>query len=64
MNKWKENADYGCGSGLEAGLCKLNRQEWWRWLQEQTEMMKNTGAANVASSRPRMLLPPTNAERL
>jgi hypothetical protein len=35
-NKWKKGcrqlycinrADYGCGGGLEAGLCKLNRQE-------------------------------------
>jgi hypothetical protein len=34
-------ADYGHGGGLEAGLCKLNRQEWWRQLQEQMEMMRN-----------------------
>jgi hypothetical protein len=35
-------ADYGHGSSLEARLCKLNRQEWQRWLQEWTEMMRNT----------------------
>jgi hypothetical protein len=49
-NKWmKEHrqlycvnrADYGHGGGLEAGLCKLNRQEWQRQLQEQTETMRN-----------------------
>jgi hypothetical protein len=34
-------ADYGCGGGPKAGLCKLNRQEWWRRLQEQTEMMRS-----------------------
>jgi hypothetical protein len=50
-NKWKKEcrrlycvneADYGCGGSLEAGLCKLNRQEQWRWLQEQTETMGST----------------------
>jgi hypothetical protein len=35
-------ADYGCGGGLDAGLCKLNRQEWWRWLQEQIETIRST----------------------
>jgi hypothetical protein len=25
-------ADYGCGGGLKAGLCKLNRQEQRRRL--------------------------------
>jgi hypothetical protein len=34
-------ADYGHGDGLEAGLCKLNKQERWRWLQERMEMMRN-----------------------
>jgi hypothetical protein len=47
-NKWKKEcrrlycvngADYGRGGGSEAGLCKLNRQEQWRWLQERMEMM-------------------------
>jgi hypothetical protein len=42
-NKWKKEhgqlycingADYGRGSGPKAGLCKLNRQEWQRQLQE------------------------------
>jgi hypothetical protein len=50
-NKWKKEhgrlycikgADYGRGSGLKAGLCKLNRQERRRRLQEQTETMRNT----------------------
>jgi hypothetical protein len=36
-----KGADYGRGSGLKAGLCKLNRQEWQRRLQEWTEMMRN-----------------------
>jgi hypothetical protein len=49
-NKWKKGhrqlycingADYGHGSGLEAGLCILNRQEWRRQLQEWTEMMRS-----------------------
>jgi hypothetical protein len=49
-NKWKKEcrrlyyikgADYGRGSGLKAGLCKLNRQERWRQLQERTEMMRS-----------------------
>jgi hypothetical protein len=34
-------ADYGRGGGPEAGLCKLNRQRQWRWLQEWTETMRN-----------------------
>jgi hypothetical protein len=29
------------GGGPEAGLCKLNRQERRRWLQERTETMRN-----------------------
>jgi hypothetical protein len=33
--------DYGRGSGLEAGLCKLNKQTRQRRLQEQTETMRN-----------------------
>jgi hypothetical protein len=33
--------DYGHGGSPEAGLCKLNRQERWRQLQEWTEMMRN-----------------------
>jgi hypothetical protein len=50
-NKWKKEhrqlhcikgADYGCGGGLKAGLCKLNRQEKRRRLQERTKMMRNT----------------------
>jgi hypothetical protein len=49
-NKWKKEcrqfycvnrADYGYGGGPKAGLCKLNRQERWRRLQEQTEMMRS-----------------------
>jgi hypothetical protein len=49
-NKWKKGhgrlycvkgADYGHGGGPKAGLCKLNRQERWRWLQERTETMRN-----------------------
>jgi hypothetical protein len=28
-------------AGPKAGLCKLNRQEWRRWLQEWTETMRN-----------------------
>jgi hypothetical protein len=49
-NKWKngrgqlyciKGADYGCGGGPKAGLCKLNRQEQRRWLQERTEMMRS-----------------------
>jgi hypothetical protein len=49
-NKWKKGhrrlycinrADYGHGGGLKAGLCKLNRQEWRRWLQERTETMRS-----------------------
>jgi hypothetical protein len=49
-NKWKKEhgrlycvkgADYGHGGGLKAGLCKLNRQEWWRRLQERTETMRS-----------------------
>jgi hypothetical protein len=48
--KWKKEhgqlycvnrADYGCGGGPEAGLCKLIKQEWQRQLQEQTETMRN-----------------------
>jgi hypothetical protein len=40
-NKWKKECrrlycinrvDYGRGGSLKAGLCKLNRQEWWRRL--------------------------------
>jgi hypothetical protein len=34
-------ADYRRGSGLKAGLCRLNRQEWQRRLQERTEMMRS-----------------------
>jgi hypothetical protein len=34
-------ADYGRGGGPKAGLCKLNRQEWRRWLQEWTETMRS-----------------------
>jgi hypothetical protein len=50
-NKWKKGrgrlycvnrADYGCGGGPKAGLCKLNRQERWRRLQERTETMRST----------------------
>jgi hypothetical protein len=48
-NKWKKEhglycikgADYECGGGLKAGLCKLNRQEWRRRLQERTETMRS-----------------------
>jgi hypothetical protein len=49
-NKWKKDhgrlycingADYGCGGCMKAGLCTLNRQERWRWLQEQTETMRS-----------------------
>jgi hypothetical protein len=49
-NKWKKEcrqlycvngADYGCGGGPKAGLCKLNRQKRRRWLQEQTEMIRS-----------------------
>jgi hypothetical protein len=49
-NKWKKEcgrlycikgADYGHGGGPKAGLCKLNRQEWRRRLQEWTETMRN-----------------------
>jgi hypothetical protein len=49
-NKWKrergrryciKGADYGCGGGPKAGLCKLNRQEQRRRLQEGTETMMN-----------------------
>jgi hypothetical protein len=49
-NKWKKGcgqlycikgADYGRGGGPKARLCKLNRQEQWRRLQERTEMMRN-----------------------
>jgi hypothetical protein len=36
-----QGADYGCGGSLKAGLCKLNRQEWWRWLQEWLETMRS-----------------------
>jgi hypothetical protein len=36
-----KGADYGRGSGPKAGLCRLNRQEQQRWLQEWTEMMRN-----------------------
>jgi hypothetical protein len=35
-------ADYGRGGSPKAGLCKLNRQERRRWLQEWTEMMMTT----------------------
>jgi hypothetical protein len=35
-------ADYGCGGGPEAGLCKLNRQERQRRLQEWMETMRST----------------------
>jgi hypothetical protein len=50
-NKWKKEcgrlycvkgADYGRGGGPKAGLCKLNRQERRRRLQEWTETMRNT----------------------
>jgi hypothetical protein len=37
-----KGADYGRGGGLKAGLCKLNRQERRRRLQERMEMMRNT----------------------
>jgi hypothetical protein len=49
-NKWKKEhrrlycvngADYGRGSSPKAGLCKLNRQEWRRQLQERTETMRS-----------------------
>jgi hypothetical protein len=49
-NKWKKEcrrlycingADYRCGGGPEAGLCKLNRQKRRRRLQERTEMIMN-----------------------
>jgi hypothetical protein len=49
-NKWKrerrqrycvKGADYGRGGGPKAGLCKLNRQERRRRLQERTETMMN-----------------------
>jgi hypothetical protein len=49
-NKWKKEhgqlyyingADYGRGNGPKARLCKLNRQERWRQLQERTEMMRS-----------------------
>jgi hypothetical protein len=50
MNKWKKEhrqlycingADYGHDSSLEVGLCKVSRQEQWRWLQEWMEMMRS-----------------------
>jgi hypothetical protein len=49
-NEWKKEcrrlycingADYGRGGGPKAGLCKLNRQEWRRRLQEWTETMRS-----------------------
>jgi hypothetical protein len=33
--------DYGHGGGLRAGLCRLNRQERRRRLQERTETMRS-----------------------
>jgi hypothetical protein len=41
LNYCINGADYGHGGSLEARLCKLNRPERWRWLQEQTEMMRS-----------------------
>jgi hypothetical protein len=35
-----KRADYGHGGGPKAGLCKLNRQEWWGRLQEWVEVMR------------------------
>jgi hypothetical protein len=49
-NKWKrecgrryciKGADYGHGGGPKAGLCKLNRKEQRRRLQEGMEAMMN-----------------------
>jgi hypothetical protein len=36
-----KGADYGRGGGPKAGMCKLNRQEQRRRLQEQTETMRS-----------------------
>jgi hypothetical protein len=36
-----KGADYGHGGSLKAGLCRLNRQERWRWLQERMETMRS-----------------------
>jgi hypothetical protein len=36
-----KGADYGHGGGPKAGLCKLNRQEQQRRLQEQMETMRS-----------------------
>jgi hypothetical protein len=36
-----KGADYGRGGGPKAGLCKLNRQEWRRRLQEWMETMRS-----------------------
>jgi hypothetical protein len=59
-NKWKteygqlyciNGADYGHGSGLEAGLCKLNRQEQRRRLQERMETASGADRDGFRSGR-------------